>query len=132
MAGCGNANERICSTPPALEDSLKLRDSGPAPDPVLAALRQGAFTRSCVHRWAYRIAAAPDSATTVAKAVVAGCRDAKDRWDALDYEANRSTDMLPSNRDGRAITRSAFHNEELEDLALFSVVQARAGNCKAK
>lgn len=29
----------------------------------------------CIHRWAYRLAGAPDSAEVVAKAVLAGCHD---------------------------------------------------------
>lgn len=134
LAGCNVPNDKICTTPPSLEKSLSMRDDGPRPDAVLLALRQGQFTRECVHRWAYRLAGSNDQAPTVARAAVAGCRDAKELWDARDYVAsgNRTSEMLPSSRDGSPLSRPAAHSEELSDIALFSVVQARAGHCKAK
>ena len=71
---------------------------------------------TCVHRWAYRLAGSPDPAATIAKAVVAGCSD------AIAYQINQAEtgDRVQLSND---IMRSA------PELALFHVVQARAGHC---
>lgn len=71
---------------------------------------------ACVHRWGYRLAGSGDPATTVAQAVVAGCAD------AIAYQINEAE---PGEQAKLAndIMRSA------QGLALFHVVQARAGHC---
>jgi hypothetical protein len=70
----------------------------------------------CVHRWAYRLARSPDPAEVVAKAAVTAC--ASDiAWQFNNAEPEQRERLLED------INRSA------PQLALFHVVQARAGNC---
>jgi hypothetical protein len=66
---------------------------------------------SCIHRWAYRLARAAGPNREIAEAVEGGCTDAIDRW----------ATMFP---DEEQRIREDFHA-----LALFHVVQARAGDC---
>jgi hypothetical protein len=74
----------------------------------------------CIHRWAYRLSGAPDSANTIVDAVLAGCHDTITGTAAY---------MV---KEGTATTASL--QEALDDArrqALFNVVQARAGKCRA-
>lgn len=120
VAACSQGGERICSPPlplSAAHDKL-IVSQGVAE--VLAA-REAA--EACVHRWGYRLASAPDAAETVARAVVAGCDDAPA------YSLQARTALLQKHNmafDGGSMVAE---RERLKGLALFRVVQARAGRC---
>jgi hypothetical protein len=79
------------------------------------AIEPGAWS-NCIHKWAYRMAGAPGPSSDVAKAAVAACAD------AVAYQVNEAKpeDRLQLLND---INRSA------PGIALFRVVQARAGHC---
>lgn len=65
--------------------------------------------RACIHTWAYRLAGAPDSSKVIAEAVIEGCRGA--------IEFNKGKEEFQQAK------AQSFN------LALFHVVQARAGRC---
>lgn len=71
---------------------------------------------SCIHRWSYRLAQAPGSAREVADAVVAGC-------------SGPMMDQVNSASQDERLQLLADINRSAPDLALFHVVQARAGHC---
>jgi hypothetical protein len=105
LASCNQADkadERICLT-------------------ASADVSQGDWG-ACVHKWAYRLSRAPDPAQTVADATVAACAD------AIAWQVNNGAekDASPPERKvlGDQIMVSA------RELALFHVVQSRAGNCE--
>jgi hypothetical protein len=103
LVGCDRlkiGDDRICSTPPALLESNRA-------DPA-----------TCVHRWAYRLAAGSEATATVADAVVGGCRE------TIIRQAMQSSSSPDEFEEILAGTRSRFKEE-----ALFYIVQARAGNC---
>lgn len=102
ISSCGGrANDpRICSEPRTQERDIELWGKLPPDD----LARNMGFAEGCVHRWAYRLAAAKEPAEVVAKAVTEGaCRIAVSRTPYPDL----------------------YRGE-----ALFHVVQARAGRCK--
>ena len=59
LASCHPHNEKICSTPPALN---------------FGGLPSAQDYNTCAHRWGYRLARADDAAKTIAEAVYQGCR----------------------------------------------------------
>ena len=65
----------------------------------------------CIHRWAYRLAKADGPNREIANAVIGGCGEPIDR-------------LLESSEQNPTKIRA-----DLETLALFHVVQARAGEC---
>lgn len=67
---------------------------------------------ACVHRWAYRLAKADGPNREIASAVVSGCADSIDAF-------------LASTKEGEVKAQTNF-----DGLALFHVVQARAGKCE--
>lgn len=102
--GNSQSDDRICATPPT-------------------EIAQGAWG-DCIHRWAYRLARSPDRAETVAEATVAACGD------AIAWQINNADESNLSA--AGAAGRIALSNEIMASapkLALFHVVQARAGNC---
>lgn len=135
VVACNKPEPSVCERPPSIQESLDARDSNPQEAPI-SYLRHGVFARECVHRWAYRLAASPDPAPTVAKAAVAACADAIDRWASaeFEYDAKSYRDPNPQMRSPNSDRLVSYHvgrREELTDLAGFRVVQARAGHCIA-
>ena len=72
---------------------------------------QQAAAIDCIHRWAYRLAKADGPNREIANAVIGGCAE---NIDAL----------MESTKQDPAKARADF-----DSLALFYVVQARAGKC---
>ena len=111
-----SADDRICNTPSALD--VAGASAASSPD------EQATLTTSCVHRWAYRLAKAEGSHGEIASAVVGGCRE------AIDVEANL---YLETSKDGLTTPELERIRRRLEreysEMALFHVVQARAGRC---
>jgi hypothetical protein len=79
---------------------------------------------ACIHKWAYRLAGSPDPAKIVAEATVAACADAiawqVNNADVSEYGPNPEARRELNDR----IMASA------PDLALYHVVQSRAGHCE--
>ena len=71
---------------------------------------------NCVHKWAYRLARSSDPAPVVARATVVACADAV-AFAVNAAEANERVQML------------ADINRSTDGIAIFRVVQARAGHC---
>jgi len=71
--------------------------------------------KGCVHRWSYRLAVSSDPAPQVAQAVVGGCEEA----------VISGAISLPDDEGG--YLKDAM--DEARRLALFHVIQARAGHC---
>lgn len=69
---------------------------------------------ACVHKWAYRLAKSNEPAHVVAKAVATACNDV-------------ANDGLSNDTAGSQAYRAKM--DIGENLALFRVVQARAGHC---
>lgn len=70
----------------------------------------------CVHKWGYRLAVSQDPAEVVAKAVVEACQD------AIDWKVNQS--ILSTQAEVLADIK-----DRAPKMALFRVVQGRAGRC---
>jgi hypothetical protein len=122
LSACSNSsgsgqNDKTCLTPPAV-DTLE------AVAAVKTPQDQATLTASCVHRWAYRLAKAEGPSNEIAKAVVGGCREAIDREGNLYLETSKDGMTMPQLERIRARLESKY-----SELALFHVVQARAGNC---
>lgn len=107
LAEAGGGESLCASVPPARQD------------PAANGYQQAVQRDECIHRWAYRFAAAPDEADAVVGAVLGACRAQIDRSATLlgqgDAEAER------------------WYLAEMErvakERALYRVIQARAGNC---
>ena len=72
---------------------------------------------ACANRWAYRLAGSPDPAKVVAEAVATACGDTV-AWQVNNAEEGDDRRQLAAD-----LMRS------LDGLALYYVVQARAGKC---
>jgi hypothetical protein len=79
------------------------------------ATAPGAWS-DCIHKWAYKMAGAQGANSDVAKASVAACAD------AIAYQINEAE---PEDR----AQLLADINRSAPEIALFRVVQARAGHC---
>ena len=124
LAGCGSGNGDICTAPVTLEKAMAAigqpyQANVGVTEAAQRSMRYADFATACVHRWSYRLAKSPDSATTVADAVVAGCDVPLRNWSVARSEA--FTDYRTNAYEAT--------QAELRNLALFHVVQARAGNC---
>jgi hypothetical protein len=121
LSACGQLgqkpNDSVCNTPPPVDVAASTTVSTPS--------EQATLTKSCIHRWSYRLSNAPGSNSEIAKAVIGGCRE------ALMRERNL---YLDSSKDGMTSAELETLKLKLEadytELALFHVVQARAGHCK--
>jgi len=95
------ADDRICLTPGPLS---------------------GDAWRGCIHKWAYRMAGAPDAANIVARGVVGACMEPIKT--EIDNIANTSKIYGEAYRElGDREFKLAAND------AVFRVVQARAGHC---
>jgi hypothetical protein len=83
------------------------------------------IAESCIHKWAYRLAPAPGTNREIADATVAGCRDAIMKEGNLMFKEQNGKDV-----DGNSeAAMFKLLRVRYADLALFHVVQARAGKC---
>jgi predicted outer membrane protein len=87
----------------------------------------------CARRWAYSLAGSRDGAEVVADAVVAACAPALSRWNqaSLGQATPASGEQALSLSTGQPTNPLAEHTAFTQGRALLSVVQARAGRCKA-
>jgi hypothetical protein len=118
VTGCSSQSrfgqdDRICSIP-----------LGPPPAAAKNLYEQMAVTERCIHAWSYRLARAPGGNREIAEAALGGCRD------AIIREANF---LLAVEKQQVTFENEQAAFERLRrpyfDMALFHVVQARAGNC---
>lgn len=119
LVGC-QGSDRICTVPKPMDESLNALIGSNGTAKVVAAR---VAAESCVHRWAYRLAGSPDTASVVASAAVAGCEDAPA------YNVRARMVLLAQNN---MVLDGGTPEEELKrlrGLALFHVVQARSGKC---
>lgn len=83
------------------------------------AYQQAIQRDECIHRAAYALAAAPDTAESVVGAVIGACRAEIDRSATLLGDGNEEAER--------------FYLGEMEkaarERAIYRVIQARAGNC---
>jgi len=115
LAGCaeqpfalGGPDPNVCVPPPAVRGAAAAN-----------AYEQAVLRDECLHRWAYRLAGARDTADLVVGAVVGACR----------REIERSATLLADNDE----SAETYYLTEMErvsrERALYRVIQARAGNC---
>jgi hypothetical protein len=86
----------------------------------------------CTRRWAYSLAGSRDSAEVVSDAVVAACAPALSKWNQASLgQAAGGGEQALSLTTGQPTNPLAEHSSFAQGRALFYVVQARAGRCKA-
>lgn len=132
LAGCGASQDgSVCTRIIEPQQSSGVEDSlAKQPDPEWQRMR----AEACVHRQAYRLAASPDPASTVAKAVVVYCENPIDGVARVSAHSeirllgdHRATEQELDALDKRI----AEIKYSFEDFALSKVVEGRAGKCKA-
>ncbi|WP_304177929.1 hypothetical protein [Phenylobacterium aquaticum] len=129
LAACGEPVAKGICTP--FPNATAATASG-APAPATAASDPAAPVEDCVHRWAYSLAGAKDSADQVALATVAACSGQLSRWNqqAMAPATGASTQAeAVSLITGDPTGPIAAHHDFAASRALFYVVQARAGHC---
>lgn len=87
----------------------------------------------CLHRTAYRLARAPDSAEIVGQATVAACGETLSRWNtaAVSQPATAAaTDAAVDLVTGQSASQIAQRYQYAQGRALYYVVQGRAGRCE--
>ena len=109
-------DNRICADPPGLEA------------PSSKSYEQMAVADNCIHRWSYRLSGSPGTNTEIANAVVGACRDSILHHGDLMFKETSSKD--PDWNDEANMLR--LLRPRYIDLAIFRVVQARAGKCDFK
>ena len=118
LASCNRQDDRICLPPEKIPIGEIARAKG--------AMEWRKITENCVHAWAYRLAHAPGSNTEIARAVVVGCSDGIAFW--VSSRSVGPDSEVPLYGSMEALEKSA--NDEMLQLALFRVTQARAGKCE--
>ena len=120
LASCNSLSSsqdnRICADLPGLEA------------PSSKSYEQMAVADNCIHRWGYRLAGSPGTNTEIADAVVGACRDSILHHGNLMFKEANSKD--PDWDDEASMFRML--KPRYVDLAIFRVVQARAGKCDFK
>jgi hypothetical protein len=117
--GDGMANPKICA------DFKTNPGATAAADPSMPV-------EECARRWAYSLAGSRDSAEVVAEAVVAACAPALGKWNQASLgQAAGGGEQALSLTTGQPTNPLAEHSSFAQGRALFYVVQARAGRCKA-
>lgn len=118
----------IC-TPFATTPAATTTTAGvPALTPTVSA--DGAVpVEDCLHRWAYSLAGAKDTADVVADAAVAACSSALSKWNQASLSGPTGPSDAVSLITGEPTSAIAEHRNFATSRALFFVVQARAGNC---
>ena len=101
-----------------------------APAPGLVAPDQSANVVECLHRWAYALARAHESADVVAAATVTACGAEISSWNQQVLSQNQEQPSeATSLTTGQRMSSINEHAQVAQSQALFYVVQARAGNC---
>jgi hypothetical protein len=132
-AGCADntrrADNKICTPFPTQPASNAADPAAVVPAP---GGEQAAFD-DCLHRWAYRLARSGDDAENVGKAVMAACSPVLSRWNQATVAAQPAgtPDSAVSLVTGKESNTPADRFDMGQAKALFYVVQARAGNCRA-
>lgn len=130
LAACGGpgAARGICTPFPNANGA----PASGAPAPATAASDPAAPLEDCLHRWAYSLAGASDTADQVANATVAACSGQLSRWNqqamAPVTGASAQAEAV-SLITGEPTGPIAAHHDFAQSRALFYVVQARAGRC---
>lgn len=83
----------------------------------------------CLHRWAYSLAGADDTADVVADAAVAACSSAISKWNQATLSGPAGPSDAVSLVTGEPTSAIVEHRNFADSRALFFVVQARAGHC---
>ena len=142
LVGCKPYNGKfICAAPRPMDMSDTLAN----PPSGRSFGTQDEITRACIHRWAYRLAQSSERANLVADAVIGGCAEAVDialskrlqnEIAAREKSSAALKGVQPVNvmavdsRTYRMAPVSVLLLRQYKELALFRVVQARAGNCE--
>lgn len=116
----GMANPKICANFKTAPGAMAASDPATPVD-------------ECTRRWAYSLAGSRDSADAVADAVVAACAPVLSKWNqaSLGQAAPGGGEQALSLTTGQPTNPLAEHSAFAQGRALFYVVQARAGRCKA-
>lgn len=118
----------IC-TPFATTPAAPATTAGvPALAPAVSA-DVAAPVEDCLHRWAYSLAGAKDSADVVADATVAACNSALSKWNQASLSGPAGPSDAISLVTGEPTSAITEHRNFAASRALFFVVQARAGRC---
>jgi hypothetical protein len=118
----------IC-TPFATTPAATTTTAGvPALTPAISA-DGAAPVEDCLHRWAYSLAGAKDTADVVADATVAACSSALSKWNQASLSGPAGPSDAVSLVTGEPASAISEHRNFAASRALFFVVQARAGNC---
>ena len=110
-------DDRICLNPTPLAVG--------AADNIEKSWEQMGLTTDCIHRWSYRLARSTGPNREIAEAALGGCRDAVLREGNMMFQ--ESTGREPNAAEERSMYNAL--KEGYSEVALFHVVQARAGNC---
>ncbi|HQT54828.1 MAG: hypothetical protein Q8N10_15555 [Phenylobacterium sp.] len=114
----------FAATPAATTTTAGVPALGPA------AVADGAGpVEDCLHRWAYSLAGAKDSAEVVAEATIAACSSALSAWNQASLSGPAGPSDAISLVTGEPTSAIAEHRNFAANRALFFVVQARAGRC---
>ncbi|QZD86164.1 hypothetical protein [Qipengyuania psychrotolerans] len=111
-------DDRICNAPTPIDLS--------AANKAQKSWQQMTLTENCIHRWGYRLAKSEGDNREIADAVVAACRDAILREGNMKFDEKSGTE--PDAKDETLMFDDL--RKSYGELALFRVVQARAGKCE--
>ena len=122
-----------CSSQPAsmATNSKICADFKQARAAVPGISADAAAVDECVRRWAYSLASSRDDADTVAEAAASACNTPLTRWNQQALAQPGAEDASASLITGEPTTALAEHHTYSRTRALFYVVQARAGTCRA-
>lgn len=138
LGACSDNDGRVVAkgicTPFATTPAATTNTAGVPALAAPAAVDASGPVEDCLHRWAYSLAGARDTAEVVASATVAACAPALSKWNQASLAAANApgapsmeaTSLLT----GEPTNALAEHRQFAETRALFFVVQARAGACK--
>ena len=136
LAACNDADQRRTAGAKGICTPFVTAAAAPTsgvPTLAPAATTDATAVEDCLHRWAYSLAGASDTADVVARATVAACSPALSRW-------NQQSLSPTGNPPGGAVEAMSLvtgeptnamveHRMFADSRALFFVVQARAGKC---
>jgi len=126
LSACNNRDADGMTNPKICADFKTAPGAMAASDPATPV-------DECARRWAYSLAGSRDSADAVADAVVAACAPVLSKWNqaSLGQAAPAGGEQALSLTTGQPTNPLAEHSAFAQGRALFYVVQARAGRCKA-
>lgn len=96
--------------------------------PLSSSATAGSKADQCIHRSAILLAPAPDPADTVAVAVLNACQLVVEMGTEELTQAMKPDHQISENDDE---TLREWVKKDFHDRAIFRIVQARAGKCKA-